>query len=105
VSERRTLAAAVGKAFGKLDVLFVNAGMGDFRPVEQWDEAGFDRSVSVNLKGSFFPVQALLPILSNPSSIVLNTSINARIGQAIPEWRYSRRAVTEPSATGAASQR
>lgn len=54
--------------------------MGDFRPIEQWDEAGFDRSFAVNLKGPFFLVQALLPILANPASIVLNTSINARIG-------------------------
>ena len=51
-----------------------------FRPVEQWDEAGFDRSFAVNLKGPYFLVQALLPILANPASIVLNTSINAHIG-------------------------
>jgi NAD(P)-dependent dehydrogenase (short-subunit alcohol dehydrogenase family) len=51
-----------------------------FRPLEQVDEAGFDRSVAVNLKGPFFLVQALLPIFANPASIVLNTSINARIG-------------------------
>ena len=61
-------------------MLFVNAGVAEFRPLEQWDEAGFDRSLAVNLKGPFFLVQALLPILANPASIVLNTSINARIG-------------------------
>jgi NAD(P)-dependent dehydrogenase (short-subunit alcohol dehydrogenase family) len=60
--------------------VFLNAGVGDFRPVEQWDETGFDRSVAINLKGPFFLVQALLPMLANPASIVLNTSINARIG-------------------------
>ena len=68
------------EAFGGLDVLFVNAGLGDFRPLEQWDEAGFDRSFAVNVKGPFFLVQSLLPSFANPSSIVLNTSINARIG-------------------------
>jgi NAD(P)-dependent dehydrogenase (short-subunit alcohol dehydrogenase family) len=51
-----------------------------FRPVTQWDEAGFDRSMAVNLKGPFFLIQALLPILANPASIVLNISINAHIG-------------------------
>jgi NAD(P)-dependent dehydrogenase (short-subunit alcohol dehydrogenase family) len=61
-------------------VVFVNAGIGDFRPLEKWDEAGFDRSVAVNLKGPFFLIQALLPLLANPASIVLNTSINAHIG-------------------------
>ena len=74
------LARELGAAFGKLDAVFVNAGVGDFRPLEAWDEAGFDRSLAVNLKGPFFLVRALLPILANPASIVLNGSINAHIG-------------------------
>ena len=80
VAGQREVADAVRRAFGGLDVLFVNAGVGDFRPLEAWDEAGFDRSVAVNLKGPFFLVRALLPILADPASVVLNTSINARIG-------------------------
>jgi NAD(P)-dependent dehydrogenase (short-subunit alcohol dehydrogenase family) len=80
VAGQREVAEAVRRAFGGLDVLFVNAGVGDFRPLEAWDEAGFDRSVAVNLKGPFFLVRALLPILADPASVVLNTSINARIG-------------------------
>ena len=51
VAGQRSIAEAVDRAFGGLDILFVNAGVGDFRPLEQWDEAGFDRSVAVNLKG------------------------------------------------------
>ncbi|MFL5256609.1 MAG: SDR family oxidoreductase [Rhodopila sp.] len=74
------VADTVRDRFGGLDAVFVNAGIGDFRPLEQWDEAGFDRSVAVNLKGPFFLVQALLPLLANPASIILNASINARIG-------------------------
>ena len=80
VPAQQTIVDSVAKAFGKLDVLFVNAGRGDFRPLEQWDEASFDRSIAVNLKGPFFLVRALLPIFANPASIVLNGSINARIG-------------------------
>ena len=80
VASQRSIASAVREAFGGLEVLFVNAGLGDFRPLEQWDEAGFDRSLAVNLKGPFFLIQALLPLLANPASIVLNTSINTRIG-------------------------
>jgi NAD(P)-dependent dehydrogenase (short-subunit alcohol dehydrogenase family) len=80
VHGQKALAEAVGKAFGKLDVVFLNAGVAEFRPIEQWDEAGFDRSMSINLKGPFFLVQALLPILNNPASVVLNASINAHIG-------------------------
>jgi NAD(P)-dependent dehydrogenase (short-subunit alcohol dehydrogenase family) len=77
---QQAVAEAIRQGFSGLDILFVNAGVADFRPVEQWDEAGFDRSVAINLKGPFFLVQALLPVFANPASVVLNTSINARIG-------------------------
>jgi NAD(P)-dependent dehydrogenase (short-subunit alcohol dehydrogenase family) len=49
-------------------------------PVEQWDEAAVDRSVAVNLKGAFFLVHELPGTFAKPASIVLNTSIHARIG-------------------------
>ena len=50
------------------------------RPLEQWDEAAFDRSFNINIKGPFFLLQALLPIFNNPASVVLMTSINSHIG-------------------------
>ncbi|TXH32714.1 MAG: SDR family oxidoreductase [Rhodospirillaceae bacterium] len=80
VAAQQDIARQVKEAFGGLDILFVNAGIGDFRPVENWDEAGFDRSFAVNVKGPYFLIQALLPLFANPASIVLNTSINAHIG-------------------------
>lgn len=80
VEGQKAIAATVQKAFGGLDILFVNAGMGDFRPIESFDEAAFDRSFAVNVKGPYFLIQALLPFFGNPASIVLNTSINAHIG-------------------------
>ena len=80
VAGQAAITASVREAFGGLDVLSVNAGLGDFRPLEQWDEAGFDRSFMVNVKGPFFLVESLLPSFANPASIVLNTSINSRIG-------------------------
>lgn len=80
VGAQGQLAETVAAAFGRLDGVVLNAGIGDFRPIEQWDEAGFDHSMAVNLKGPFFLVRALLPILANPASIVLTASINARIG-------------------------
>ena len=74
------LAKTLADSFGQLDVVFLNAGVAQLAPIEQWDESAWDRTFSINLKGPFFLVQALLPILANPASIVLNTSINARIG-------------------------
>ena len=80
VEAQAGLARTVGEAFGGIDAVFVNAGVADLRPLEAWDVAGFDRSFDINLRGPFFLIQALLPWLSKPASIVLNTSINAHIG-------------------------
>lgn len=80
VAAQRQVAEAVQTAFGGLDVLFVNAGIAELRPVEQWDEAAYDRSFAINVKGPYFLIQALLPIFANPASIVLNASVNAHIG-------------------------
>jgi NAD(P)-dependent dehydrogenase (short-subunit alcohol dehydrogenase family) len=49
VGRQSFVAAGVRDAFGALDVLFVNAGIVDFRPLDQWDEAGFDRSIALIL--------------------------------------------------------
>jgi NAD(P)-dependent dehydrogenase (short-subunit alcohol dehydrogenase family) len=80
VPGQKKLAETIRQQFGKLDVLFVNAGIVDMRPLEKWDEAGFDHSFGINLKGPFFLMQALLPLFNNPASIVLMTSINSHIG-------------------------
>jgi NAD(P)-dependent dehydrogenase (short-subunit alcohol dehydrogenase family) len=80
VAAQKAIAEAIRESFGGLDVAFLNAGVGDFRPLEQWDEEGFERSFAINLKGPFFLIQALLPVLASPASIVLNASINAHIG-------------------------
>jgi NAD(P)-dependent dehydrogenase (short-subunit alcohol dehydrogenase family) len=76
---QKAVAETLSEAFGALDILFVNAGVADLRPLEQWDEAGFDRSVATIVKGPFFLIQALLPIFAKPASIVLNASVNAHM--------------------------
>ena len=80
VAAQQDLAQAIGKAFGQLDILFLNAGIADLRPLEKFDEVAVDRSFAINFKGPFFLIQALLPIFGNPASIVLNASINAHVG-------------------------
>lgn len=80
VTAQADLARKLAEAFGKLDIVFLNAGVADLRPIEAWDEQGFDRSIAVDLKGPYFLVQALLPIFANPASIVLSGSINAHLG-------------------------
>lgn len=80
VSAQKKLAEEIKTAFGGLDILFLNAGAVDMRPLAQFDEEGFDRSFALNVKGPYFLVQALLPIFANPASIVVNGSVNAHIG-------------------------
>ena len=77
---QKELAEVLGREFGGLDILFVNAGIAVLKPVEQWDWAAFDRTFAMNVKGPYFLIQALLPILANPASIVLNASVNAHVG-------------------------
>src|SRR4051794_9566328 len=80
VEGQKTVSQVLGEAFGGLDVLFVNAGIVEMRPLEQVDEASFDRSFAINVKGPYFLIQFLLPLFSKSASIVLNTSVNAHIG-------------------------
>jgi NAD(P)-dependent dehydrogenase (short-subunit alcohol dehydrogenase family) len=80
VPGQKKVAEIVGHEFGRLDVLFVNAGIVEMRPLEKWDEGAFNRSFDTNFKGPFFLIQALLPVFGNPASIVLMTSINTHIG-------------------------
>ncbi|WP_407556927.1 SDR family oxidoreductase [Winogradskyella sp. 4-2091] len=69
------LVLQVKKQFGTIDGLFVNAGIFKASRFESTSEAVFDETINVNFKGAFFTVQKFVPILKNPSSIVLNTSI------------------------------
>lgn len=79
-SRQRIVADTMKEHFGGLDILFVNAGVTELKPVDAWDEAAFDRSFRTNVRGPFFLIQALLPLFGNPASIVLNASINAHVG-------------------------
>jgi NAD(P)-dependent dehydrogenase (short-subunit alcohol dehydrogenase family) len=74
------LFAAVKEEFGHIDVLFINAGIGKFAPVEAVTEEEFDSIMDINFKGAYFTIQRALPFLNDNASIVLNTSIAAHIG-------------------------
>jgi NAD(P)-dependent dehydrogenase (short-subunit alcohol dehydrogenase family) len=80
LTEIDKLFAVVKEKFGKIDVLFVNAGVGKFAPVEAVTEELFDSMMDINFKGAYFTIQKALPLLNNNASIVLNASINAYIG-------------------------
>ena len=59
----------------RLDIVFANAGTGEFAPLGQITEAHFDKLFDVNVKGLLFTVQHALPLLPDGASIILNASI------------------------------
>jgi len=80
LTEIDKLFVAVKETFGHIDVLFINAGIGKFAPVEAVTEELFDLVMDVNFKGAYFTIQKALPLLNDNASIILNSSINAHIG-------------------------
>jgi NAD(P)-dependent dehydrogenase (short-subunit alcohol dehydrogenase family) len=74
------LFSAVAAKFGKIDVLFVNAGVATFAPFAGFTEAAYDQLFDINAKGAFFTVQKALPHLNDGASIILNTSVASHIG-------------------------
>jgi len=77
---QRGLAQRVREHFGQLDVAFLNAGVSDWRPFEEHTEESYDRLFDINVKSVFFLTQALVPLLTNPSSVILNASNSAHGG-------------------------
>jgi NAD(P)-dependent dehydrogenase (short-subunit alcohol dehydrogenase family) len=71
---------AVSKRFGKIDILFANAGVAKFLPVNEVTEAHYDEQFDINTKGAYFTVQKALPYLNDGASIILNTSVVSHQG-------------------------
>jgi NAD(P)-dependent dehydrogenase (short-subunit alcohol dehydrogenase family) len=65
----------VSKKLGKIDVLFVNAGVAKFAPLADTSEGTYDEQFGTNVKGAYFTVQKALPLLNDGASIILNTSV------------------------------
>ncbi len=70
----------VAARHGRLDILFANAGTARPQPLDQVSEADFDLGVGTNLKGTFFTLQKLVPLMPAGGSIVLNSSIQSAKG-------------------------
>lgn len=68
------LAAAVADKFGKLDVLFINAGILAGADIASASEKDFDNVMGVNFKGAYFTLSKFIPILSNSASVVFLSS-------------------------------
>ncbi len=77
---------------GRIDILFANAGLGEFAPLGAITEEHFDRTFNVNVRGTLFTVQKALPLLPKGSSIVLNASMVSIKGMpvSVPKTQSGR---------------
>jgi NAD(P)-dependent dehydrogenase (short-subunit alcohol dehydrogenase family) len=80
--DRKRLFADLAKDFGKLDIVFANAGIGGRTQTGATDEAVFENIVHTNLNGAFFTVNSAAPLLNDNASIIINGSVHNYLGQA-----------------------
>jgi NAD(P)-dependent dehydrogenase (short-subunit alcohol dehydrogenase family) len=69
------LFATIEQEQGHLDVVFANAGVGEFVPLSEITEEHFDKTFNINVKGTLFTVQKALPLLPDGAFIILNASM------------------------------
>ena len=79
---RAALFQRIREEFGRLDVLFANAGIAKFGPIEETREDDFETVLRTNVTAVFFTVQGALSLMSAGSAIVLNGSMAATTGSA-----------------------
>jgi NAD(P)-dependent dehydrogenase (short-subunit alcohol dehydrogenase family) len=80
VDEVRSLAREIATSTGRVDSLFINAGFATPAPLEAVEESAFDALFDVHIKGPYFLIQQLAPLMAEGGTIVLNGSISARTG-------------------------
>jgi NAD(P)-dependent dehydrogenase (short-subunit alcohol dehydrogenase family) len=79
LADARALGAEIGRHTAKLDGAFLNAGIARFAPIEAVTPQLFDDLFGINVRGLYFQLQSLLPVLANPGAVVLNASLSAEL--------------------------
>jgi len=80
VAATKTLIDQVKAKHGRIDVLFVNAGIAKFAPSSMVDEALFDLQFNINVRGAYFAIKHAVPVMSDGGSIVLTASVSGVTG-------------------------
>ena len=97
------LYAEVARKLGKIDVLFVNAGVAKFAPLAETSESIYDEQFDINIKGAYFTIQKALPFLNDGASIILNTSVAGSTGnEATSAYSATKAALRSLARTAAA---
>ena len=79
-ADLQRMAAAVKENLGGLDILFANAGVAFVTPLATTTEEQFDTLMDINVKGAFFTIQAVEPIMREGGSVILNTAWLNQVG-------------------------
>lgn len=90
--------------FGNVDVVFANAGIGVFAPIDAVTEADFDKQFDINVKGVYFTVQKLLPILNEGASVILTASAVHEKGVATGSLYFATKAAVRSLARSLAAE-
>jgi NAD(P)-dependent dehydrogenase (short-subunit alcohol dehydrogenase family) len=78
ITDTEALYKEVKQQFGKVDILFINAGVtGTQLPIEHMNEENFDKVMSINFKGAYFTLSKFIPLLPEGASVVILSSIVA----------------------------
>ena len=80
IAGQAVLAQAINRLWGRLDILFINAGDVTHLPLADWREASYQQVINTNFSGPFFLIQNLLPLFTRPASIILCGSTSVHIG-------------------------
>ena len=80
VAATKALVDQVKAKHGRIDVLFVNAGIAKFAPIADIDEAFYDSQFNINVKGAFFLVKHAIPVIPNGGAIILTASVAGASG-------------------------
>ncbi len=84
VTAQEQLAQALREQWPRLDALYINAGDVTHSPLQDFSEEAYDRLMAINLKGPFFLIKALLPLLPNPSSYADRPAHISAYRKAVP---------------------
>ena len=80
LEQTRHFITKAGDHYKQIDVLYLNAGIARFRPLDQIDESHYDEQFNLNVKSLLFSVKYALPYLRHGSSVLLTSSIVNQIG-------------------------
>ncbi len=81
ITDMQAVSTQVAQTFGDIDIFFANAGIAYGTPLAETDEARYDEIMDIDVKGVFFSMQAVAPILRHGASVILTTSFIIHVGR------------------------